>query len=64
MSETKQLRRSKDQKMLAGVCGGLAKLAGMDVTLTRVLYVGASMFTGGGGLLLYIILIFVIPEED
>jgi phage shock protein PspC (stress-responsive transcriptional regulator) len=50
--------------MLGGVCAGLAKWLGWDVTLVRVLYVVISIFSAAfPGLLAYIILWVVMPEE-
>ncbi|AEG60915.1 PspC domain-containing protein [Desulforamulus ruminis] len=60
----KRLFRSRSQRMLAGVCGGIAEYLDMDPTVIRVLYIIASVLSAAfPGLLIYIILIFVIPEE-
>ncbi len=48
--------------MIGGVCGGLAKYFDIDPTIVRVLFV-VSIFIGGGGILAYIILWIVVPEE-
>jgi phage shock protein PspC (stress-responsive transcriptional regulator) len=59
----KKLRRSQN-KMLAGVCAGIANYFNLDPTLIRVGYVLVSIFSAGfPGLLLYIILMLVIPME-
>jgi phage shock protein C len=51
--------------MVAGVVAGLARYAGMDVTLARVLYVVVSFISAAfPGLLAYIVLWIVMPEED
>jgi phage shock protein C len=63
MDEPKKLRRSKSNRMIAGVVAGLADYLGMDPTLARVIYVLIALF-GGAGILLYIILWIVIPEES
>ncbi|NVJ66984.1 MAG: PspC domain-containing protein [Gammaproteobacteria bacterium] len=57
------LKRSKTNKMLAGVCGGLAKRFDMDPTLMRIIYIVASVLTATVGFWLYLILWLVIPEE-
>ncbi len=58
------LRRSRSQRIIAGVCGGFAKWLGWDVRLVRVLYVLVSVFSAAfPGILAYIILWVVIPEE-
>lgn len=59
------LRRSRSDRMVAGVVAGLAKYAGMDVTLARVLYVVVSFISAAfPGLLAYLVLWMVMPEED
>ena len=50
-------------RMIAGVCGGLAKYFDIDPTIVRVLFV-VTIFIGGGGILAYIILWIVVPEEQ
>jgi phage shock protein C len=58
------LRRSRSDRMLAGVCGGLAKYFDIDPTLTRVLYVGISIASAAfPGILVYILLWLIVPEE-
>ncbi len=60
----KPLYRSRSCRMLAGVCGGLADYAGMDATIMRLLAVLIVLSTGVfPGLLAYIIMAIVIPEE-
>ena len=57
----KKLTRSNN-KVLAGVCGGIAEYFEIDPTLVRVLYAVLScFFVGLGGLLLYIILLIIMP---
>lgn len=59
------LRRSRKHRIIGGVCGGLADWLGWDVTLVRVLYVVLSIVSAGfPGILAYIILWFVMPEES
>jgi phage shock protein C len=58
------LRRSRSDRMVAGVVGGLAAHLGIDATLARVLYVVGSIFSAAfPGLLVYLVLWLVIPEE-
>jgi phage shock protein C len=60
-----QLVRSRDDRMIAGVCGGLAKWLGWDSTAVRVLYVLFSIFSAAfPGILVYIILAIVMPLEE
>ena len=59
----KKLTRSTN-KILAGVCGGIAEYFEMDPTLVRVLYVALSIFTASfPGILLYIIMLLIMPEK-
>lgn len=59
----KKLYRSKTDKMLCGVLGGLAEYLNVDATLIRILYAALSVFSAGfPGLVLYIICAIVIPE--
>jgi phage shock protein C len=58
----KRLERSKSNRVLGGVCAGVANYLNMDPTLVRVLTVVISLFTGVP-IVLYIIALFVVPEE-
>ena len=60
---SKRLYRSRIDRMIAGICGGLAKYFDIDPTIVRVLFV-VSIFIGGGGIVAYIILWIVVPEEQ
>jgi phage shock protein C len=59
----KQLSRSETNKMIAGVCGGLAEYFNIDPTIVRLLFVLILLF-GGQSILVYIILWIVIPTES
>ncbi|MBR4971783.1 MAG: PspC domain-containing protein [Oscillospiraceae bacterium] len=58
----KKLYRSRTDKKICGVCGGLGKYFGIDATLVRLGVVLFTLFVGAG-LLAYIIAALVIPEE-
>jgi len=59
------LRRSRSDRMIAGVVAGLAKYFDLDPTLARVLYVVASIVSAAfPGILVYIFLWVIVPEED
>lgn len=59
------LRRSRSNRLLAGVVAGLANYVGMDATLARVIYVIGSILSAAfPGVLVYLILWVLIPEED
>ena len=59
----KKLNRSDENKMLAGVCGGIAEYFGVDPTLIRLAWVVFSLL-GGSGLLAYILAAIIIPRDD
>ncbi len=59
----KKLYRSRDQKMISGVCGGLSEYFELDVSLIRILWVIATLASAGLGILAYIVMILVFPEE-
>lgn len=58
----KKLKRSNN-KVLAGVCGGLAEYFGMDATVVRTIYALLVIFAGVG-VLLYLILLLLMPQAD
>ena len=59
------LQRSRKNKIIAGVCGGLAESLGWDVTLVRIVYILLSIFSiGFPNILIYVILWIVIPQGD
>ena len=60
--EGKQLYRSRTNRQIAGVCAGLAEYFNVDPVIVRVLFVVTAL-TGGPGLLAYIVLAMVMPEE-
>jgi phage shock protein PspC (stress-responsive transcriptional regulator) len=62
---TTKLARSRQHRMLFGVCGGIADWIGWDPTLVRVLYVLASVLSAAfPGMLVYLILWLIMPESD
>ena len=58
----RQLRRSKSNRMIAGVCGGLGEYFEVDPVLIRLLLVVATLM-GGSGIILYLLAWVLIPEE-
>ncbi|HMG18034.1 MAG TPA: PspC domain-containing protein [Gemmatimonadales bacterium] len=59
------LRRSRSDRMIAGVVAGLAKYFGIDPTLARVLYVVGSVISAAfPGILIYVLLWAIVPEGD
>ena len=62
MAETKKLYRSRKQRWIGGVCGGIGNYFDLDPTLIRALFVLFTLIFGSG-LLFYIILWIIIPAE-
>jgi phage shock protein C len=60
--EYKRLYRSRDDRMIAGVCGGIANYFGVDPTIIRLVFVVFALGIGSG-VLAYIILAIIVPEE-
>jgi phage shock protein PspC (stress-responsive transcriptional regulator) len=58
----RRLERSRSNRVLGGVCGGVATYLNMDPTLVRVLTVVLTLFTGIP-VVVYLVLLFVVPEE-
>lgn len=64
MASEKKLTRSAN-KILAGVCGGIAEYFEIDPTLVRVAYAALSIFSAGfPGILLYIIMLILMPQAE
>ncbi len=60
---TVKLRRNRSDRMVAGVCGGIATMFGMDAALVRILLVAATLLGFGTGAILYLVAWAVVPEE-
>lgn len=58
----KRLYRSHKEKMIGGVCGGIAEYFDIDPVLIRILFV-VAVFAGGSGILAYIICWIIIPDQ-
>lgn len=64
MNDSRPLRRSRSNRMIAGVVGGLADHFGLDPTLARIIYVLVSIFSAAfPGILVYILLWILIPQD-
>ncbi len=61
-AEVKRIFRSRDERMVAGVCGGIGEYFGIDPTLVRLLFVFGTL-VGFQGVLAYVILMILVPEE-
>ncbi len=62
MENTNRLYRSRTNKMIGGVAGGLAEYFNVDVTLMRLLFI-IVFLAGGSGVLIYIVLWIIVPLE-
>jgi phage shock protein C len=62
METGKQLYRSRRNRIIAGICGGIGEYLGVDPTVIRLLWV-LFVFAGGAGVLAYIVAYFIIPER-
>jgi phage shock protein C len=58
-----KLYRSDKDRILFGVCGGLAKYFGMDSSLMRIIVILLAIVTGGVGVLIYLAMAFIVPLE-
>ena len=58
----RKLTRSND-RMIAGVCAGLAEYFGLDTTVVRVAYALLTVFTAFSGVIVYLILMIVMPDR-
>ncbi len=59
----KKLYRSKTDRKICGILGGLAKYLNMDATILRIVYVLLSLFVLGCPIIIYIVAALIIPEE-
>ena len=59
----KRLVRTRDDSVLAGVCGGFGQYFNLDSALVRLLWVFFTIF-GGSGVLAYLVAVFIIPDES
>lgn len=62
MTESRRLYRSRTDRMIAGVCGGLSEYFGIDLMLVRIIWVVFTL-SFGAGLLTYILIWLFVPEE-
>jgi len=57
------LYRSREDRVIAGVCGGLARYLGVDSSWVRLVWILATLFSVGFGIIAYLIALIVLPEE-
>ncbi len=63
MTKVKKLYRSKTERHVAGVCGGIADYFVVDPTLIRLVWVLLTVLTGGALLIGYLLAWLVVPEQ-
>jgi len=61
-SPPKRLYRNPDGAMIAGVCNGLASYFGVDVTFVRIAFVLTAILSKGAGIIIYVAMMFIVPE--
>lgn len=57
------LTRSNSNKMIAGVCGGIAEHFGWDATLIRLAFALATVFTIGSPIIIYLLMAIIVPKS-
>ena len=60
--ENRRLYRSLSDRMIAGVAGGLGEYLNIDPTIVRLIFF-LSLFVGGTGALVYLVMLLIVPEE-
>ena len=60
----KRLTRSRDDKWIGGVCGGLAAYSGIDATIIRIVVVAAAILGAGSLTILYAVAWALVPREE
>lgn len=63
-NDIRKLVRSRENKMICGVCGGIGEYLNIDPTLVRLIWAICSVASVGMGLLVYFIAAVVMPESD
>ncbi len=58
-----RLTKSSSNKMLFGVCGGIAEYWGWDATIVRIIFVIASLFGMGSPIIIYLVLAIIMPRR-
>lgn len=63
-NDYRKLMRSKVNRMICGVCGGIGEYLNVDPTLVRLIWILCSLASCGTGLIVYIVAAVVMPEDD
>lgn len=59
----KELKRSRTNRMVAGVCGGIGEYLDIDPNVIRLIWVVVTVLTGGVGILAYLLAWLIMPED-
>ncbi len=62
-NNVKRLYRSRNNRMISGVCAGLAEYVEIDPTIVRMLFV-LGLFAGGATFWAYLVMMLIVPEEQ
>ncbi len=62
--QIRKFHRSREDRMIAGVCGGVAKSIGVDAALVRLGLVAATLLGFGAGAVIYVAAWILLPEQD
>lgn len=62
-NDYKKLTRSKSNRMVCGVCGGIGEYLNIDPTIVRIIWLLCSLASLGTGAIVYLIAAIVVPEE-
>ncbi len=60
--DSRKLYRSRTNRMIAGVCSGLAEFFGIDPTVVRLVFVAGTLLGFGSFILIYLVLFIIVPE--
>ena len=63
MAKHKKLYRSKKERMIAGVCGGIGEYLNADPTIVRLIWAFATIITAGLGIIAYAVAWIIVPEK-
>ncbi len=63
-NDYRKLMRSRGNRMVCGVCGGIGEYLNIDPTLVRLIWLLCSLASCGTGLIIYIVAAVVMPEDD
>lgn len=62
--DVRKLYRSRTDRMIAGICGGLGEMFSIDATLIRLIFALIALFTAGTAILVYVLGWIIIPEAS